>query len=297
MTTPTEVFARLSEGFSSGNWDELSALYAEDTVVEQPQHPPVPIRVEGRETVHAHFTGPLAASVRMRPHHVVVHETADPEVIVAEYRYSGESLVTGKTFESANIVVQRIRDGLIVTSRDYHDFLRLLAAQDTLPAMVKAAEAANASLVLPPIPPRPVSMAAPGSPRGVFERLVYGVSDGKWDELAELYAEETHVTHPFVPGAPTLTTRDDLRGHFAAGATTGLKVEARDLVLHEGKDPEMLFAEFDYQGTTADGRPFRASNIFAMRIRDGLIVESRDYGDVFAIGAATGRLGELAERL
>lgn len=286
MTTPSEVFERLSHGISNGNWAELSALYAEDTVVELPQRA---ARIVGRQAVHDRFTGPLSTAIRLQAQHTVVHETTDPEVVVAEYDYHGEALTTGKTFDAANIQMLRIRDGLIVHSRDYHDYLRMGTAQGVTPQAT--------TRELTPIPPRPVSAAIPDSARDVFERLIYGVSDGKWDELPELYAEETHVTHPFMPGAATLKTRDDLRAHFTAGMATGLTVEARDLVAYEGKDPEVVIGEFDYQGTTADGRPLRASNIFSMRVRDGLIVESRDYGDVITLAAATGRLDELVARL
>jgi ketosteroid isomerase-like protein len=297
MPTPREVFDRLSAGITEGRWAELSALYAEDTVVEHPQRPPAPTRITGRQTIHDHFTGTLAASVRMRRHNVVVHETTDPEVIVAEYDYSGESLSTGKSFEAANIQVLRIRDGLVVFSRDYHDYLKITAARDGLAQLAEAAEKANAALELPPLPERPVSTATPDSPRGVFERLVYGVSDGKWDELPELYAEETHVTHPFLPGAPTLKTRQELRDHFALASELDIQLRARDLVVYESTDPEVVIGEFDYQGTSQIGRPFRVSNIFVLRVRNGLIVESRDYGDHLALAAASGRLKELTGRL
>jgi ketosteroid isomerase-like protein len=297
MPTPREVFDRLSAGITEGRWAELSALYAEDTVIEHPQRPPAPTRIEGRQTIHEHFTGGLAASVRMRRHNVVVHETTDPEVIVAEYDYSGESLTTGKSFEAANIQVLRIRDGLIVFSRDYHDYLKITAARDGLAQLAEAAEQANAALELPPLPERPVSTAAPDSPRGVFEQLAYGVSDGKWHELPELYAEETHVTHPFLPGSPTLKTRKELREHFALGAASATQLQARDLVVHESTDPEVIVGEFDYQGTSGIGRPFRVSSIFVLRVRDGLIVESRDYSDHLALAAASGRLAELTARL
>lgn len=297
MPTPREVFDRLSAGITEGRWAELSALYAEDTVIEHPQRPPAPTRIEGRQTIHEHFTGGLAASVRMRRHNVVVHETTDPEVIVAEYDYSGESLTTGKSFEAANIQVLRIRDGLIVFSRDYHDYLKITAARDGLAQLAEAAEQANAALELPPLPERPVSTAAPDSPRGVFEQLAYGVSDGQWHELPELYAEETHVTHPFLPGSPTLKTRKELREHFALGAASATQLQARDLVVHESTDPEVIVGEFDYQGTSGIGRPFRVSSIFVLRVRDGLIVESRDYSDHLALAAASGRLAELTARL
>ena len=55
----------------------------------------------------------------------------------------------------------------------------------------------------------------------MFERLVYGVSDKRGEELAELYAEETHVTHPFQPGSAVVRTRDELRAHFEQAAGMG----------------------------------------------------------------------------
>jgi ketosteroid isomerase-like protein len=289
------VFDRLSEGISEERWEELSALYTEDTVVEHPQRPPAPTRIEGRESIHEHFTGALAATIRMRRHHVVVHETTDPEVVVAEYDYSGEALNTGKSFETANIQVLRIRHGLIVESRDYHDYLKLTAARDSLAPLAAAAEATIPELT--PLPERPPSTENPNSPRGVFERLVYGVSDGKWDELPDLYALETHVSHPFLPNSPTMKTRQELRDHFALAGELSIQLQARDLVVYESTDPEVVIGEFDYQGTTEIGRPFRVSNIFVLRVRDGLIVESRDYGDHLSLAAASGRLKELLSLL
>ncbi len=295
MTTPREVFERLSEGVSEGRWAELSAYYAENAVVVHPQRAPRPTRIEGRATLHEHFTSTLAASLRLKRHNAVVHETTDPEVIVAEFDYTAESVATGKTAEVANVQVLRVRDGLIVHSRDYHDYLRLAALNDGLDHLAKAYESAPPR-DLSPIPPRP-PLAAAGTPRGVFERLVYGVSDHKVDELPLLYAEETHVTHPFLPAGPVHRTRDDLREHFSQLKDMEVDIQARDLVVHEGADPEILVGEFDYQGRAAGGPEFRISDIFVMRIRDGLIVESRDYGDHLGIAGDTGGLPRLFARL
>jgi ketosteroid isomerase-like protein len=51
----------------------------------------------------------------------VVHETKDPEVVIAEYDYDGLVTTTGRSFQVANIQVSRIREGQIVASRDYHN--------------------------------------------------------------------------------------------------------------------------------------------------------------------------------
>jgi len=295
VTTPREVFDRLSEGISEGRWEELSALYAEDTVVEQPQRVPSPSRIEGRQTVHEHFTGRLARMARLKRHNTVVHETTDPEVIVAEFDYTAESLETGRTCEVSNVQMLRIRDGLIMHSRDYHDYLRLAAMRDSLGEIAEAYAAAPPR-DLSPLPPRP-PLAPRETPRGVFERLVYAVSDLRVDELPLLYAEETQVTHPFLPAAPVLRTRDDLRAHFGRLKDRGIDIQARDLVTYQGTDPEILIGEFDYQGRAAGGPGFRISNVFVLRIRDGLIVESRDYGDHLGIAGQTAELPRLFERL
>lgn len=45
-------------------------------------------------------------------------------------------------------------------------------------------------------------MAQPLSPSEVFLALVNGVAEGRWEELPSLYAELTHVVHPFDPLRP-----------------------------------------------------------------------------------------------
>src|SRR5215813_10723298 len=100
-------------------------------------------------------------------------------------------------------------------------------------------------------------MAQSASPSEVFHRLVSGVAQGRWDELPDLYAEATHVEHPFDPmRAPALRSREDLRRHFAQArrAWPERRVEATDIVIHETGDPEVVVAEFTYRGiVTATG--------------------------------------------
>ncbi|QRP44532.1 nuclear transport factor 2 family protein [Amycolatopsis sp. FDAARGOS 1241] len=292
MTTPREVFDRLSEGISDGRFDDLSQLYAENAVVEHPTAIPRPTKLEGRAAVHDRFVGALATAFRVKSHDVVVHETTDPEVIVAEYAYTAESRSTGKTGEVPNIQVLRVRDAHIVHSRDYHDYLRLAAVQGAAEglagayAQVPAHEPGSAN-------PRPAQLGDRMSPLGVFQRLCFGVSDRRWAELPELYAEQTDVRHPFLPGSPVLRSRADLRDHFEVAGKIGINLQATDLVAHQSTDPEVLIGEFAYEGELGDGTPLRVNNIFVLRVRNGLIVESRDYGDHPALAAAAGRLPEL----
>ncbi|SNS52074.1 nuclear transport factor 2 family protein [Actinomadura mexicana] len=120
--SPHEVFARLSAGISAGRWHELAALYAEDAVVEQPfALPSAAPRLEGRAAIDRHFRAAARGPLDLRARDVVVHETGDPEVIVAEFGYDGRVTTSGRAFRTANIQVLRVRDGLIAETRDYHD--------------------------------------------------------------------------------------------------------------------------------------------------------------------------------
>jgi ketosteroid isomerase-like protein len=135
------------------------------------------------------------------------------------------------------------------------------------------------------------------TPREVLLRLVNGVATRDFDALPELYAEETDVRHPMWPGGmQPLRSREDLRRHFSAGADATATVRFRpdDVVVHETQDLEVIVAEFEYRGTVlATGEPFAVPCVFVMRVRDGQIVESRDYIDHVSSARARGQLDQV----
>ena len=139
-------------------------------------------------------------------------------------------------------------------------------------------------------------MAQPRSPREVFLTLVNGIAAGNPDGLPELYAEQTDVVHPFDPlrGAP-YRSRAEIRTGMERRRAAGPRPLRRvgNVTIHETTDPEVIVAEFEYQGTTEAGEPYALPAIFVMRVRDGEIVSSRDYHDHLASARAAGRLGEL----
>ncbi|GGV22327.1 hypothetical protein GCM10010260_73260 [Streptomyces filipinensis] len=139
--SPREVFLKLLEGITAGRFPELAELYSEDTVVETVFEPVGPRRFEGR-TALKHRFAEVAAHSPMELHatNVVIRETDDPEVIVTEWDYQVHHRITGRTFACANIQVLRIRDGLIVHSRDFHDHLALIVGGGGLPELVTALE-------------------------------------------------------------------------------------------------------------------------------------------------------------
>ena len=140
------------------------------------------------------------------------------------------------------------------------------------------------------------------TPEEVFLKLVHGVADRDFAVLPELYAEQTDVRHPMNPyGDHPLLSKDALREHFGGvgpRVTEVVRFQPDNIRVHQTADPEVIVAEFEYAGTVvATGEPFRVPAIFVLRVRDGLIVESRDYIDHLAMIRARGQVGELVAHL
>jgi uncharacterized protein len=135
---PRAVLERFQQAAIDKDLTSMVDLYCEDAIHEFPfTRPGLPSRLEGREQIRAF----MQANWVMSPlryvayRNVVVHETADPEVIVVEQTAAGTSAATGREFALPNIVVLKVRGGRIVRIRDYVNVLA-------------AAEAAGASAVV-----------------------------------------------------------------------------------------------------------------------------------------------------
>lgn len=139
------------------------------------------------------------------------------------------------------------------------------------------------------------------TPREVFLKLVHGVCDERWADVVDLYAEKTDVSHPFHPlAAAPLLSREALREHFAGGPEPyrgpTLRRQPTRINVHETTDPEVIVAEFQYEGIVVEtGEPFTIPAVFVMRVRDGKIVESRDYLDHLRSAAARDMLPEVLD--
>jgi hypothetical protein len=97
------------------------SLIAPDGYIEWPYRPPgIPGRVAGREQIREFLTGQAKGLVRFEEYrNTVIHETTDPEVVIVEYDAHGTVIATGAPLHQAIIAVLRIRDGLVVSYRDY----------------------------------------------------------------------------------------------------------------------------------------------------------------------------------
>src|SRR5262249_33181656 len=92
--SPQEVIETGMNGAATRDLDRLYLLYAEDAIVEHPFALPSPGRMQGRNALKAHFERFAEAPFTLTVHDMVVHQTSDPEVVVAEWRYEGAVVAT-----------------------------------------------------------------------------------------------------------------------------------------------------------------------------------------------------------
>jgi uncharacterized protein len=131
--SPLEILERFQQAAIDRSLGTMLDLYADDAVHEFPfTRPGLPSRLVGREQIQAF----LQANWENSPlqyhayRNVVVHETADPEVIVIEQDATGTATTNGRDFALPNIVVLRVRDGRIIHFRDYVNVYAVAEALD-----------------------------------------------------------------------------------------------------------------------------------------------------------------------
>ena len=110
--------------------EEQFEYYHEDVVMEFPYaRPGMPTRVEGKAAVLTHLVK-VGGDVSVdSASNLVVHETADPEVVILEFDGHGRSVRTGEPYEQRYISVIRARGGKMVHFKDYWNPIQGLKAQ------------------------------------------------------------------------------------------------------------------------------------------------------------------------
>jgi uncharacterized protein len=141
-----ERFLRAAVGADPG---DMADCYAPSFVIEMPFTVPglFPSRVENtREELRARLRAGAASRRYKRLGSVVIHETADPEVVIVEYELHGEFTQTAEPFSMRFLMVLTVRDGQIVHSRDYSN--PIVGAQVTgrLPELITALSAGGAAI-------------------------------------------------------------------------------------------------------------------------------------------------------
>jgi ketosteroid isomerase-like protein len=129
----------------AGEGVRFADLFAPDGVLRYPFAPPgMPRELAGREAIAA-YHGAAAGQrdmLAIEGVDVVVRDTDDPEVVVAEIEHHGRSHATGGPYRFRALGVIRVRDGQIVSYDDYMDPIAMAALLGRTPDLVAAMSAA-----------------------------------------------------------------------------------------------------------------------------------------------------------
>ena len=126
-TSPADLYRHSLRLLLDKNIPGWVGLWAENGVMEFPFAPGGwPERLEGKEAI--------AAYMRHYPDHIDlhdfpdlrIHETADPETIVAEMRGVGRLVETDSPLDMTYIAVVTVQDGHFTSYRDYWNPLAVL---------------------------------------------------------------------------------------------------------------------------------------------------------------------------
>lgn len=120
-TSSREIVEQILHAGLAGEADAMAALMAPDGWIEWPFRPDgAPAQVRGRAAIREFLAGPATALIRFDEYRdLVVHETTDPEVVIVEYQAHGSVVATGAPFRQTVIAVFQIRDGHVLSYRDY----------------------------------------------------------------------------------------------------------------------------------------------------------------------------------
>jgi ketosteroid isomerase-like protein len=117
--TPRETAELLLRTIVEGSREELADLYAPDVRIVNVWAPGGRSTTEGREVMRARMAGTAKLWSFESVGDVALHETADPEVVILEYRVNGRITASGQAFSLGFVSILRIIDGLIANARDY----------------------------------------------------------------------------------------------------------------------------------------------------------------------------------
>ena len=136
-STPRQTVERFLRAVVGPTPGDLADCYADQIVIEMPFASGLaPERTETtREAIRQRFAAGAASRRYTGLRDVRVHETADPDVIVLEYRLDGTRISDGEPFTMSFVMVLTFRDGLIAPSRDYTDPIAGARALGRLPEL------------------------------------------------------------------------------------------------------------------------------------------------------------------
>jgi ketosteroid isomerase-like protein len=147
--TPAQVVERLIAAATSETPGDIADCYADQVVIEMPFASGLaPARLEAtREELRARFAAGAAARRYTAARDVRLHQTTDPDMLVAEYTLDGTRLDDqgpAGEFSLTFVMVLTFRDGRIAHARDYSDPVAAARALGRLPQLAASLTAAPA---------------------------------------------------------------------------------------------------------------------------------------------------------
>jgi len=119
-----DVVERLLHAAVSAHPEDMADCYAAEVVIEMPFAVAglYPRRTETtREDLRAAFAAGRAVRRYTSLGRSVIHETTDPDVIIADYDLKGHLVATGEPFAMSFLMILTLRNGQIAYSRDFTD--------------------------------------------------------------------------------------------------------------------------------------------------------------------------------
>ena len=138
---PRDVVERLLRAAIGPRPQEMADCYAQEVIIEMPFTAAglYPARTQTtREELRARFAAGGAVRRYTGLGRTVIHETADPDVIIVEYELDGHLVTTGEPFTLPFVMVLTIHDGHITHSRDYTDPIAGARAMGRVPQLLTA---------------------------------------------------------------------------------------------------------------------------------------------------------------
>jgi uncharacterized protein (TIGR02246 family) len=298
-----ELYTHFTGALAALDADRYADLFAPDGVLALPfRRPGIPAQWRGRDEIRAAAKrGWAAAPLRLHEVRTAgVHDTIDPDVLVAEHDLVGVGTANGRPFTLPSLVVLEARDGRIETLREYLDVVAVARATDRLPELVASLEDPGSVTAEPgPAPSPPAGPTATSGPAEVFARYRQAVVANSPDAIADLFAPDGAFEYPFtVPGMPQrVEGREQVRANLQRMLGAFRFEVYRNVRLHQAEDPEVVVIEHDIAGTiVSTGQAHALSYVYVLRARDGEIVHLRDYVDLLGVAEIAGGLPALLAR-
>lgn len=136
------------------------------------------------------------------------------------------------------------------------------------------------------------------TPADVLTRRSQLILNGDADGFADLFAPDAVIESSFAgpPGSPArLEGQEAIREYSRQVMASPLRLENFEVTaLYQTQDPEVVITEMRAKGTvTTTGRRFTTTSVQIIRIREGRIVQSRDFADPRILQEAIAAPGSL----